>query len=409
MGEQDGAAFLVMECLDGETLAERLEEGPLPLDQALRYGMQIADALSVAHQQGVIHRDLKPGNVMLTRHGVKLLDFGLAKLTQADRDPDRAAETESLHLTQEGTLLGTVAHAPEQLEGDEADARTDIFALGAVLYEMATGRRPFAGRSRASLIAAILSSEPPPLATVQPMTPPLLERVVKRCLAKDPDGRWQSARDLASELRWILEGGSEAGVPRPVAARRRGRSLLWGGLIGAALAGAAFAVILSRTGSRQLPSFHQVTFRRGYLDQARFAPDGQTIVYGAAWEGRPLRVFSTRQGSPESRVIGPERSRLVSISRSGEMALIIGGDNRGTLARAPLAGGAPRELLANRLDSEWLQTGRSWRGERRHPRVGWSIPIGKGPRTTPGSERCRSPKGPHRAGRDVILGRGTSW
>ena len=378
VGEEDGVAFLVMECLEGQTLAERLEEGPLPLDLALRYAEQIAEALSMAHRQGVIHRDLKPSNLMLTRQGVKLLDFGLAKLMRADRDPGLQATTESLHLTEEGVLLGTVAYmAPEQLEGGEADARTDLFALGAVLYEMATGRRPFAGKSRASLIAAILSSEPPPLASVQPMTPPIVERVVKRCLAKDPDDRWQSARDLASELSWIREGGSEAGVARPIAARRQGRSMLWGGLIGTALAAAVFAAMWGRErSSPSAPSFHQVTFRRGYLNDARFAPDGQTIVYDAAWEGRPHQLFSTRQGSYESRLLGIEQSRVVSISRSGEMALIL--DNA-TLARAPLAGGAPRELLERVRDADWATDGSEIAVVRRLGRSKFTVefPIGK--------------------------------
>ena len=356
VGEQDGVAFLVMEYLEGETLAERLETGPLPLDQALRYGVQIAEALSVAHRQGVIHRDLKPGNVMVTRDGVKLLDFGLAKLTQ-EGGPDGEGGTESLHLTDEGTLLGTVAYmAPEQLEGGRLDARTDIFALGAVLYEMATGRRAFVGKSRASLIAAILSSEPPPLATHQPLTPPLLERVVRRCLAKDPEERWQSARDVASELRWIQEGGSEAGVPRPTAARRRARSMLGAGLVGAGLAALAFAGFTALNGSRPLsPSFQQVTFRRGFVISAVFAPDGETIVYSAAWDGQPDEVFSTRRGSTESRALGLKRARVVSISRSGEMALIAG--QIGTLARAPLAGGAPRDLLEDVVDADWTPDG----------------------------------------------------
>ena len=357
VGEQDGVAFLVMEYLEGTTLAERLEEGPLPIDEALRCAVQIAEALSVAHRERVIHRDLKPSNVMLTRQGVKLLDFGLAKLTQADGDAARETTTQSVHLTEEGTLLGTVAYmAPEQLEGSEADSRTDIFALGAVLYEMATGRRPFVGKSRASLIAAILSSEPPPLATLQPMTPPALERAVQRCLAKDPDHRWQSARDLAAELRWIGEGGSEAGVPRRMAARRRSRSMVWGGVIGATLAGAAFAWLWSREASRPAaPSFDQVTFRRGYVTDARFDPASQTIVYTASWEGGPRQVFSTRQGSYESRVVG-EAATVVSISRSGEMALILDQAN-GILARAPLAGGAPRELLERVHHADWAPGG----------------------------------------------------
>jgi hypothetical protein len=380
MGDQDGVAFLVMEYIEGETLAERIEAGPLPLEQALRYGVQIAEALSEAHRQGVIHRDLKPGNVMVTRDGVKLLDFGLAKLMQDD-GRDGAGATESLHLTEEGTLLGTVAYmAPEQLEGGRADARTDIFALGTVLYEMATGRRAFVGKSRASLIAAILSSEQPPLATHQPLTPPLLERVVRRCLAKDPEERWQSVRDLASELRWIAEGGSETAGPGPTPARRRGRSMLWASLLGVALGGAVVGGLMTLWESRTPdPSFEQVTFRRGYLTSARFAPDRRTIVYGAAWEGRPHELFSTFQGSTESRPLGHNTSRVTSISRSGEMALIVGNTSPGTLARAPLAGGAARELLEEVLDADWTPDGSDMAVVRRigGPKYVVEFPMGK--------------------------------
>jgi eukaryotic-like serine/threonine-protein kinase len=400
VGDQDGMTFIVMECLDGETLAERLEEGPLPLDQALRYGIQIAEALAAAHRHGVVHRDLKPGNVMLTRDGVKLLDFGLAKLRQTDA-AGRDAATESVHLTEEGTLLGTVAYmAPEQLEGEESDDRTDVFALGVVLYEMATGRRPFSGRSRASLIAAILSSEPPPLASVQPLAPPLLERVVRRCLAKDPEDRWQSARDLAFELTAILEGGSEAGLPKPVATRRRARAALWGAVGAAAVASATWVGVLALE-DRPLPapSFRQVTFRRGYLSAARFAPDGQTLVYGAAWEGRPHQLFSTRVGSSESRQLGPDRAKLASISSSGEMAVILiaGGNNRGTLARAPLAGGAARELQEDVLDADWTPDGSEMAAVRRLGRSKFLVeyPVGKTVHESPswiGSVRV-SPKG----------------
>jgi Tol biopolymer transport system component len=212
IGHQDGIDFLVMEYLEGETLEERLRKGPLPPEQSIRYAAQIADALAKAHKLGITHRDLKPSNVMLTKTGAKLMDFGLAKQSGA---APLAALTEMTmeqsKLTSDGMLVGTFQYmAPEQLEGKEADARTDIFALGEVLYEMATGKAAFSGKSRASLIAAILTSEPPPITQLQPLTAPALERSVKKCLAKDPDERWQSASDLASELTWIAEGGSQA-------------------------------------------------------------------------------------------------------------------------------------------------------------------------------------------------------
>src|SRR5688572_21114846 len=191
IGHENGIDYLVMELLEGETLAERLSKGPLPVEQTLRYGAEIATALDKAHKQGIVHRDLKPGNVMLTRSGAKVLDFGLAKYIGAAATTHAATElppTEHRPLTQEGTLLGTIPYmAPEQLEGAEADARTDIFALGALLYEMTTGRRAFGGKSRASLIASIMEHEPAPLSAVAPMTPPALDRLVRTCLAKDPD------------------------------------------------------------------------------------------------------------------------------------------------------------------------------------------------------------------------------
>ena len=226
VGEQDGRAFLVMEHLEGKTLAERLKNGPLPLPEALVAASQISDALSAAHRQGIVHRDLKPGNVMLTKRGVKLLDFGLARFTEHGQQPATreaaTVPTASLLLTSQGTIMGTIPYmAPEQLEGGSADARTDLWALGAVVYEMVSGRRAFEGQSQASLIGAILEREPAPLSTLQPLTPPSLERLVRRCLAKSPDDRWESAHDVADELRWIAERGAELATQANVTSRSR--------------------------------------------------------------------------------------------------------------------------------------------------------------------------------------------
>jgi len=227
VGQQSDVDFLVMEYLEGETLAHRLLKGPLPATQVLQYGIEMADALERAHRHGIIHRDLKPGNIMLTKDGAKLLDFGLARVEATAGPSDETLtllETQDHKLTEKGVVLGTFQYmAPEQLEGKEADARTDIFALGAVIYEMATGKTAFSGNNRTSLITAILASEPPAMTSLQPLTPPALERVVKTCMAKDPDSRWQSAQDLKLQLEWIAEGGSQAGLPAPVAARRRSR------------------------------------------------------------------------------------------------------------------------------------------------------------------------------------------
>src|SRR6202795_1321626 len=217
IGQQDGIEYLVMEYLEGETLSQRLQKGALPVEQVLQYAIEIADALDKAHRKGVTHRDLKPGNIMLTKAGMKLLDFGLAKLKQEVAPAnvqDSQLPTASDPLTAEGTIVGTLQYmAPEQLEGREVDARTDLFAFGVVVYEMATGQRAFGGESQASVISAIMSSDPPPMSSLQPMTPPALDRVVKRCLAKDRDDRWQSARDVTDELKWIAEGDSGASVP----------------------------------------------------------------------------------------------------------------------------------------------------------------------------------------------------
>ena len=227
VGSEDGTDFLVMEYLEGETLADRLTKGALPLDQALKYAIEIADALDKAHRQGVTHRDLKPANIMLTKAGAKLLDFGLAKLKPTGPQSDASTKLADA-LTEQGTILGTFQYmAPEQLEGQDADARTDIWAFGCVVYEMVTGKKAFQGKSQASLITAIMSSEPPPPSSVESMSPAGLDYVAKTCLGKDPDDRWQSAGDLADELRWISEAGSQAGVPAPVSARRKTRERIW--------------------------------------------------------------------------------------------------------------------------------------------------------------------------------------
>jgi serine/threonine protein kinase len=228
VGRQDGVDYLVMEYLEGETLAHRLKKGQLAREQVSQYAIQIADALDTAHRHGVIHRDLKPGNIMLTKTGAKLLDFGLAKMQAAGAAAGMTARpTQTTPLTGEGTILGTMQYmAPEQLEGAEADARTDIFALGAVIYEMTTGRKAFEGKSHASLISAIMTAEPPAISTLQPLAPSALDHVVRTCIAKDPDARWQAARDVLVELKWIAEAGSQGAMPASAAARRSGRERL---------------------------------------------------------------------------------------------------------------------------------------------------------------------------------------
>ena len=287
IGHQDGTDYLVMEYLEGETLAQRLIRGSLPIEQVLRYGMQIADALDRAHRQGVIHRDLKPGNVMLTKSGAKLLDFGLAKLDPSSKKVVSSASilpTEARDLTAEGTILGTIQYmSPEQLEGRDVDARSDIFALGLVLYEAITGRKAFHGKSQASLIAAILERDPESISAIQPLTPPALDRLVKTCLAKDPDERWQSAHDVTSELKWIFEAGSGAGIPTPLAAVRKKRdrlvSALLGLILGAAVASAIWFMVRSNF-SKPLP-VTRLSIPIPPSDDVRslaFSPDGSKLI-----------------------------------------------------------------------------------------------------------------------------------
>ncbi|HEV2616620.1 MAG TPA: protein kinase [Candidatus Acidoferrales bacterium] len=231
VGHQDGTDFLVMEYVEGETLAKRLEKGPLATAELLRIVIEISDALDKAHRKGILHRDLKPSNIMLTKAGAKLMDFGLAKAASDGAAPALTSLTQSLNpsarstpVTAEGTIVGTFQYmSPEQMEGKEADARSDIFSFGAVLYEMATGKRAFEGKTTASVIAAILEREPPAISSVQPMSPPALDRTVKICLAKDPDERFQSAHDVKLQLEWIRDAGSQAGVPAPVIAHRKNR------------------------------------------------------------------------------------------------------------------------------------------------------------------------------------------
>jgi serine/threonine protein kinase/Tol biopolymer transport system component len=295
VGNQDGTDYLVMEFLEGETLAARLEKGPLPLAQVLKFGIQISDALDKAHRQGVVHRDLKPGNIMLTTAGAKLLDFGLAKASTptALSSSLTVAPTMTSPITQHGTIVGTFQYmSPEQVEGGDMDARSDLFAFGAVLYEMLTGRRAFLGRSSLSVASAILEKDPEPISTLAPTTPPALDRTIRKCLAKDPEDRWQTARDLLLELKWIEEAGSQAGVPAVVSTRRRFAERAWMASIAALLlATTALGVLYYQSASKEpqvvrafIPSPEKANFRfvgGGNQGPVTLSPDGRMLAFSA--------------------------------------------------------------------------------------------------------------------------------
>jgi Tol biopolymer transport system component len=373
VGQENDVPFLVMELLDGETLAERLSRGAIPIDAALAIATQMADALDALHGKDVLHRDLKPSNVMLTASGVKLLDFGLAKLRDGEYDHTSTKPTKSMHLTDQGTVLGTLPYmAPEQVEGHPTDARTDTFALGVVLYEMITGRAPFQGRSQASLTAAILTHEPPPISSLIPTAPASLDRVVQKCLSKDPDDRWQSANDLASALRWSADDTTpRRPATDPVVSRRRRRTVtaITAAAVAAALVATAVWVVGRGRGgnvaSVPTPRFIPVTFRAGTLTSARFTPDGDSIVYSAAWGVDRFGLFMTRRDSVESRRLDVLDAKLLGVSSSGELAFLRGphgalkllNPGSGTLLRVSITGGGPRELFDDAIAADWKPGG----------------------------------------------------
>jgi len=370
IGAHDGAPYVVTELLEGETLRAELAGGRLSPRKAIDHAIQIAHGLAAAHDKGIVHRDLKPENVFVTNDGrLKILDFGLAKLTHVE---DASSGRENLPTatagTEPGVVLGTMGYmAPEQVRGRPADARSDIFAFGAILYEMLSGKRAFQGDSAADTMSAILREDPPDLSVTNQNVSPGLERVLRHCLEKNPEQRFQSARDLAFDLE-ALSGvsaprGTTAAGFSPIRARRILPLAIAGAVVAGALAGAYF--LGKWEGFVPPPSFTQLTFRRGHIQSARFAPDGQTILYSAAWEGKPIEIFASRSESPESRAFGVAGADLLGISSTGELALSI--NNRaigaftqtGTLARVSVAGGsAPREIQEDVLWADWSPDGK---------------------------------------------------
>ncbi len=359
IGSEGDTDYLVMELLEGETLARRLEKGPLPVAEVLALGAQIADALDRAHRAGVVHRDLKPGNVMLTRGGAKLMDFGLARVGGLSPVTGSLADspTVSRPLTVEGTILGTFQYmAPEQLEGKDADARSDLWALGCVLYEMATGRRAFEGESQASLIAAIMSVEPAALTQLAPMSPPGLDRLVRACLAKAPDDRIQTAHDARLQLRWVAEGSSQSGVPPAVAARRRGRERIAWGIAAAALL--ALGLQLSDRGEPARVVRFELHPPKGTINISwlRLSPDGQTLAFLASDSTGAQRLWLRPLAAVEAhRLEGIEGVRPFWSPDSKYLGFI----SEGKLRKIPVAGG-PAVTICDApggVDGAWGKSG----------------------------------------------------
>jgi hypothetical protein len=372
VGSSEGISYIAMELVEGRNVRDLLHTGALSLRKLLPLAAQLADGLAKAHEAGIVHRDLKPENVMVTKDGfVKILDFGLAKLTQAGEETGAESELSTLaQATEPGTILGTVGYmSPEQASGRLLDFRSDQFSFGSILYEMATGKRAFERGTKVQTLSAIIDEEPEAIGKVNPKLPANFCWIVERCLAKEPEGRYAATRDLARDLATLRDHSSEISTATDLQVpKRRKKGHL--GLIAAAIAIAAVtSLIAGRLGERRgllapLPSFRQLTFRRGFVNGARFAPDGQTVVYSAAWDGQPSEIFTTRLDSPESRPLGISPAGILAISSVGEIAISLPCEEiwasvcYGTLARVPLAGGAPRELLDDVTSADWSPDGK---------------------------------------------------
>jgi len=370
IGQQNGIRYIVTELLDGQTLREKLNNGPLSSKRAIEYGLQIVQGLAAAHEKGIIHRDLKPANLFVNKDGrIKILDFGLAKqnpLAQASGD-DATLALPDAQPTMPGLAMGTAGYmSPEQVRGAAVDHRTDIFSFGAVLYEMLCGRRAFKHDTAAETMTAILKEDPPEFAETEAPISAGVERIMRRCLEKSPDQRFQSAKDLGFALE-ALSGTSQTTARQPalVAARPKPWIAIATVAVIVATAGAYFA----GTHKRVEPArFERVTFSRGYIKGARFAPDGQSVIYSAAWEGRPYEVFTTRIGGHNERSLELKNALVVGISTAGDLAVLTNVRrirttswiHVGTLARAPANGGTAREILEAVWDADISRDGKQF-------------------------------------------------